>query len=108
MFQQPLTLRRIAPTLNPSAFAPRRSTSLFSLGATGQEITFTRRSTWSNHGARSAASNPERPYSFAQYASMPPGVRNLDVQLTVVPPPTQRPWRMLIALSFVLRAADSW
>ena len=70
-------------------------------------ITFTRCSARSNHGARSAASNPKRLYSLAQYASVAAGVRKLDVQLTVVPPPTQRPCRMLIALSFVLRAADS-
>ena len=36
------------------------------------------------------------------------GVRNELVQFTVVDPPTQRPWRMLIALSSVFRAALSW
>jgi hypothetical protein len=36
------------------------------------------------------------------------GVRKLLVQLTVVEPPTQRPCRMVMALSAVLRAALSW
>jgi malic enzyme len=36
------------------------------------------------------------------------GVRKLEVQLTVVEPPTVRPCRILMALSRVLRAADSW
>jgi hypothetical protein len=36
------------------------------------------------------------------------GVRKLEVQFTVVEPPTERPWKMVIALSLVWRAALSW
>jgi hypothetical protein len=43
-----------------------------------------------------------------QCASVRGGVRKLEVQLTVVPPPTQRPWSIVIALSSVCRPADSW
>ena len=61
-----------------------------------------------NQGARSAALNPRISNSRAQCSSVAAGVRKLEVQLTVVPPPTQRPCRILIALSLVLRADDSW
>src|SRR6476660_2093860 len=107
MFQQPLTLRRIVAAGMPSASAPRRRTSLFSFGATSHGVIFRRRSTRSNHGARSASLKPAMPNVRDQCVNVVGGVRKLDVQLTVVPPPTQRPCNMLIALSRVLRAADS-
>jgi hypothetical protein len=43
-----------------------------------------------------------------QWASVRGGVRKLEVQFTVVPPPDAAPCRMVIALSWVWRAADSW
>ena len=45
---------------------------------------------------------------FYELARVLGGVRKLDVQLTVVDPPTQRPWRMVMPLSRVCRPADSW
>ena len=48
------------------------------------------------------------PKRSRQNASVSDGVRNELVQLTVVEPPTQRPCRMLMPLSVVLRAALSW
>ena len=63
----------------------------------------------SNHGASAVGGELAPGRSVRrQYASVGSGVRKLDVQLTVVEPPTQRPCRMVIALSSVLRAADSW
>ena len=62
----------------------------------------------SNQGASAAGDRSASPRRSRQYASVGAGVRKLDVQLTVVDPPTQRPCRMVIALSSVLRAADSW
>src|SRR4029450_598484 len=108
MFQQPFTLRRIAAAGMPIFRAPRASASLFALGATSQGVVDRRVSIRVNHGARSSTPYPESPNSRCQNASLAGGVRKQLVQLTVVPPPTQRPWRMLIALSRVLRAADSW
>ena len=52
--------------------------------------------------------SPSSRNGFASIAACPGGVRKLDVQLMVVEPPTVRPCRILIALSLVLRAADSW
>ena len=92
----------------PSFAAPRASASLLALGGTFQGATPSLASMRANQGARSALVNPSRPYVLFQYASVVSGVRNELVQLTVVPPPTQQPCRMPIALSFVLRAADSW
>ena len=91
----------------PILAAPRASASLLALGATSQGRIDSRVSICANHGARSSTENPASPYSRCQNASVAGGVRNELVQLTVVPPPTQRPCRMLMALSRVLRAADS-
>ena len=68
-----------------------------------------RASIFANHGASASTVEAREAVDVrVQYASVAGGVRNELVQLTVVPPPTQRPCRMLIALSRVLRAADSW
>ena len=107
-FQQPFTLRWIIGAAMPSLEAPRRSSSLFSLGAIIQGPTFRRRSACWNHGARASVLKSDRPNLARQWSSVGCGVRNELVQLTVVEPPTQRPCRMLIALSAVLRAALSW
>src|SRR4029079_2698656 len=82
--------------------------ALLALGATLHGAMPSRSSTRANQGARPGSSNPFSPYADCQCASVVTGVRNELVQLTVVPPPTHRPCRMLIALSAVLRAADSW
>ncbi len=92
----------------PSFAAPRASVWLFALGATVHGAIDRRASMRSNHGVIASASKPRRPNSRSQNASVAGGVRNELVQLTVVPPPTQRPCRMVIALSAVLRLADSW
>src|SRR5512141_3221324 len=92
----------------PSAAAPRASASLFAFGAMSHGATDSRASTRANHGASSSTEYPGSRSTSAQYASVEGGVRNELVQLTVVLPPTHRPWRMLIALSLVLRAAESW
>src|SRR5262245_37590211 len=107
MFQQARTLRRIISTLMPSASEPRRKAALLGLGGTAQGAMPRRRSILSNQDARSASPKPASLYSSAQWARVAAGVRKLDVQCTVVLPPTQRPCRMLIARSLVLRAADS-
>jgi hypothetical protein len=62
----------------------------------------------SNHGESDAAAAALRPYASVQCASTRAGVRKLEVQLTVVPPPTQRPCRIVMPLSCVWRPADSW
>src|SRR5262245_24574513 len=108
MFQQPLTLRRIAPVDIPSFAPPRASAALFSFGGTVHSRIASRSSIRSNQGASDTAERSARPRRSRQYASVGAGVRKLDVQFTVVDPPTQRPWRMVIALSSVFRAADSW
>ena len=105
---QPLTLRRIVPVGIPIAAAPRANASLFAFGAKSHGAMDRRVSMRANQGARSSTANPSRCSACAQYASVAGGVRNELVQLTVVPPPTHRPWRMLMALSLVLRAAESW
>src|SRR5664279_1934229 len=92
----------------PSRVAPRASASLFALGGTFHGPMDRRASIRVNHGARSPTENPSSPNSLCHQASVAGGVRNELVQLTVVPPPTHRPCRMLMALSRVLRAADSW
>ena len=92
----------------PSFAAPRASAALFALGATSHGAMPSRASIFANHGASASSSSPAMPSVRFQYASVAAGVRNELVQFTVVPPPTQRPCRMLIALSRVLRAADSW
>ena len=98
----------MAPVGMPSLAAPRLSRSLFSLGGAVQSLTPRRCAIMSNHGAIASWVYSPRPKLRCQYASVAGGVRKLEVQLTVVEPPTVRPCRMLIALSAVLRAADSW
>ena len=49
-----------------------------------------------------------REVDFAVVGSGAGGVRNEDVQLTVVPPPTLRPCRIMIARSSVARLPCSW
>ena len=61
-----------------------------------------------NHGIIESTVSCLRPNADCHQARVAGGVRKLLVQFTVVEPPTQRPCRMLIALSAVLRAADSW
>ncbi len=61
-----------------------------------------------NHGASDPSSARASPCADLQWASVPGGVRKLEVQFTVVEPPTLRPCRTVIALSFVCRPADSW
>jgi hypothetical protein len=108
MFQQPLTLRRMVPVAMPSFAAPRARSALFSFGGTVHARIASRSSIRSNQGASAAGEMSVRPTWSCQYARVASGVRKLDVQFTVVEPPTQRPWRMVIALSRVFRAADSW
>ena len=86
---------------------PTASAVLFGLGAIVHGAMASRASIRSNHGLRSSMPKPVMPNVCAQCASVIGGVRNELVQLTVVPPPTQRPCRIEIALSLVLRAADS-
>ena len=107
-FQQPLTLRAIAAEAMPSLAAPRRSRSLFSLGGTSQGPMLSLRSAWSKYGANASLLRLPRPKCSRQYFNVASGVRKELVQFTVVEPPTQRPCRMLIALSSVLRPALSW
>ena len=101
-------MRRIVAVAMPSFAPPRRSTSLFSFAGTVQGAIARRRSMRSNHGASAGAVSSLRPKRSRQYASVASGVRKLEVQFTVVEPPTLRPCRIVIALSSVLRAADSW
>ena len=104
-----LDVAAIAADWMPSAAAPRASASLFAFGGTFHGAM----PSLALHRARTTArdprsANPSSPNARCQYARVVSGVRNELVQLTVVPPPTQRPCRMPIALSRVLRAADSW
>src|SRR5690606_6616290 len=92
----------------PSLPAPRRSRSLFSLGGASHGPIDSRRSTISNHGNSASDVKSASPKRSRHQPSVGVGVRKLEVQLTVVDPPTQRPCSTLIALSLVLRAADSW
>ena len=86
----------------PSAAAPRASAALFALGATVHGAIDSRCSIRANHGASSAAPKPAQAVrALPVRRASRRGVRNELVQLTVVPPPTQRPCRMLIALSRV-------
>ena len=61
-----------------------------------------------NHGSRSCGPVRFKPAVSFQWASVRAGVRKLEVQFTVVPPPTQRPCRIVIDLSVVCRAELSW
>ena len=92
----------------PSFSQPRLRMSLFSLGATGQGAIDSRSSMRANHGSSPASAARASPWASRQWASVPGGVRKLEVQFTVVEPPTLRPCRIVIALSFVWRPADSW
>ncbi len=84
------------------------STSLFSLGGTGHGAIDNCSSMRANHGSSSASPKPFSPCASRQKASVRGGVRKLEVQLTVVEPPTERPCMMVTPLSFVRRPADSW
>ena len=108
-FQQPLTLRGIAAAAMPSLAAPRRSRSLFSLGGAshGADGAGALRPARSTAPARRCRSSPGRS-ARASGRRVATGVRNELVQFTVVEPPTQRPCRMVMALSSVLRPALSW
>jgi hypothetical protein len=108
MFQQPFTLRRIAAAGMPSFSQPRRRMSLFSFGATGHGAMARRSSIFANQGASASSVTVVRPWTARQCASVAAGVRKLEVQFTVVEPPTHRPCRMVIDLSFVWRPALSW
>ena len=57
----------------------------------------------SNHGARSRSLKPLSPYSVAQCASVAAGVRKLDVQLTVVLPPTGPLLLTIVGLAVLAR-----
>jgi len=92
----------------PGACAPFASAALFAFGGTPQGAIDSRASILSNQGAIDSGVYAARPWWRTQCRSVRSGVRNELVQFTVVPPPTQRPCRMLIARSAVLRAADSW
>ena len=98
----------MAAVAMPSFSQPRRRRSLFSLGATGHGAIASRSSMRLNHAASSDSSIERSPSWFFQYASVRGGVRNDEVQFTVVPPPTQRPCRIVIDLSLVWRVALSW
>src|SRR5512147_691577 len=91
----------------PILRAPIANASLFAFGGTSHLEIDSRASMRSNQGASPSGVNSSSPRSCRQCASVVGGVRKELVQLTVVPPPTQRPCRMLIALSAVLRPADS-
>ena len=107
-FQQPLTLRRMVPAGIPRRPAPRRSISLFTLAGTIQGPIDRRCSACWNQGDIASSVNSGNAKCSRQYLSVSDGVRNELVQLTVVDPPTQRPCRIAIALSAVLRLALSW
>ena len=107
-FQHPLTLRWMIDAGMPSAVAPRRNRSLFSFGAVSHGVMLSRRSACANQGASASSVRSANAKRSRQNTSVGGGVRNELVQLTVVEPPTQRPCRMVIALSAVLRAALSW
>ncbi len=100
-FQQSFTLRGMTAAVMPSLAAPRRSRSLFSLGAMSQGPMFSRRSACANQGAIASGDISDKPKCRCQWASVASGVRNELVQLTVVEPPTQRPCRMAIDWSLV-------
>ena len=107
-FQQPRTLRWMAAAGMPSRAAPTRSSWLLAFGGTSHGPMCRRCSTCWNHGASASSVRSGNAKCARQCASVAPGVRNELVQLTVVEPPTQRPCRMPMALSAVLRLALSW
>jgi hypothetical protein len=92
----------------PSFSAPATSTWLFGFGGVSQGRTHSLCSITANHELIDSTLSCRRPNWRCQKSKTSGGVRKLLVQLTVVEPPTQRPCRMLIALSAVLRDADSW
>src|SRR5690554_71410 len=107
-FQQPRTLRGITFQSKPSFAAPSFSTALFLFGLTCQGSTPKRSSILANQGAISSLLMPFTPNSFAQCSSVCSGVRKLEVQLITVVPPTQRPCKIDIEPSLLIRPALSW
>ena len=71
-------------------------------------ITSRRFSICSNQGFISSTLWPTTSHSEAQNFSVGAGVRKLEVQLTVVDPPTERPCNTAMAPSEVARAPPSW
>jgi hypothetical protein len=106
-FQQPLTLRRIAAAGNAQA---QRTDAAVIVGVGRHQpgadvqpllgLQEPRRHGLVGHLAQGKVLAPVLQRAL--------GVRNELVQLTVVEPPTQRPCRMPMALSAVLRLALSW
>src|SRR5699024_2555872 len=92
----------------PSFSAPLANTELLALGAWRQGATPKRCSICVNHGAISSALAPFTPCLSAQCLRVCAGVRKLDVQLTVVEPPTERPCSTAMAPSEVARPPASW
>src|SRR5690606_26727741 len=91
----------------PSEVAPRLRTALLGLAGICQRATLRRCSMVSNQGAISALLMPCTPNSLAQCCSVGSGVRKLEVQLITVVPPTQRPCRIDMAPSLLIRPALS-
>jgi hypothetical protein len=94
--------------LQPSFSQPALSRLLLALGSPGQAWMLRRFSARSNQGAISASDMPFTPCTSPQCFRVSGGVRKLEVQFTVVEPPTARPCRMVMLPSFVVRAAPSW
>ena len=92
----------------PRASQPRLSTLLLAFGASAQGAMLSRCSIFANHGAMSSTPCPATSCCAAQCCSVGAGVRKLEVQLTVVVPPTARPCSIAMAPSELARPADSW
>jgi len=100
-------LRGIVFHFQPSFSQPSRSSALLRLGSAAQGAMPSRASARSNQGPIVAMSAPCTPKACDQCASVCSGVRRLVVQLTVVVPPTARPWKIATAPSDVLRPPPS-
>ncbi|KFB72641.1 MAG: hypothetical protein AW09_002163 [Candidatus Accumulibacter phosphatis] len=97
----------MTPTGMASFSPPTTSTWLFGFGGVSQGRTHSLCSITANQELIEWALSCRKPNWRCQKSKTSGGVRKLLVQFTVVEPPTQRPCRMLIALSAVLREADS-
>ena len=75
---------------------------LLAFGGSISQVWMSRRfSTASKCGAIVSGAKLFKPYLSTQCLSVSSGVRKLVVQLTVVPPPTDRPWKTMKPLSLV-------
>ena len=93
----------------PSLRAPSRRTALFSFTSDASTTRMFRRFSISSQcGPKRSAVKSARPWRSRQCASVASGVRKQVVQFTRVPPPTPRPWRIVIARSSVARLPWSW